>query len=179
MARVPRKERARREAISSGLRRYWRQVHKIEQARQVPVRVARQEIKEVRLEMRERKLSFTAALAQFIEMTPRPGFIPPDPEGEVAFNLQDRDKEQGFNLFERFREQDEVRIAIVSEFRATPGSEPEIDRVELVFSPGANKEEFWNNYFEAVRTYYKEWLDEQGVAPRTYEGFAIFVSGMQ
>ena len=108
MARLSRKERARREAISRGLKRYWRQVRQVSKAQHIAVKDARPVVRRVREQQAEQDISFRRALAAYIETAPRPSYVPPPGVQEIAFNLRDRDTEQGFQLWERFRGQTEV-----------------------------------------------------------------------
>jgi hypothetical protein len=169
MARLTRKERARRAAISKGVRRYWRRVKAVQRAERVPLSAARREVRELP------RVGFKQALAARVREREgarrERGFT----QEEFAFNLRDRDTEQGFGLYRKFRRQDEVTLRVTWEYRAEPGAPVERGETELTFQPGETEDEFWSNYFAAVREYHDQVLAEQGGTDGGYDRFAFFV----
>jgi len=95
-------------------------------------------------------------------------------EGEFAFNLQDVDESTGLRLYEQSRGKTRVEMTVNWEYRETPQSEEESGRAIISFDPGTSREEFWSNYFAAIREFHDETLGE-----RSYDKFGIFVSRMR
>jgi len=166
MARRPsRKELARRAAISKGVRRYWRRVHAVQKAERVNIPEARARARE--LPTGAGRTFYRELRAQAIEVIQARRYE----VQEFAFNLQDRDAEQGLGFYERFRNQTEVELQVSYEYRETAGADPETGEATISFSPGASEEEFWSNYFAAVREYHDEVQGGRG-----YERFAFYVN---
>jgi len=166
MARLAKRHR---QAIARGVRRYWRRVKKTSRERNVGIREARTIIKVARQEEQRKKRRVIEAR----------GWSSPDPEGEAAFNLQDRDRMQPPpwrpRLYEQFKGYPSVTIRGYWEYRASPQSTAVSDTWERSFDPGETEDDFWSGYFEAVRDTHDEILEGMGGSAQ-YERFAIFVT---
>jgi hypothetical protein len=169
MPRVSARERARRQAIARGVRRYWRRVHAIERRLQIVSSEARAVYRE---QIRPKAIPFRQA----IEEVMLPTIFEPVglAEGEFAFNLQDVDDRIGLRLYEQSRGKTEVEVVVNWEYRETPQSEEESGQATIRFDPGETREEFWSNYFAALRAFHDETLGD-----RSYDKFGIFVSRMR
>jgi hypothetical protein len=171
MPRVSARERARRQAIARGVRRYWRRVHAIERRLQIVSSEARAVYRE-QIRPREREIPFLQALGELVLPTI---FEPVGlAEGEFAFNLQDVDERVGLRFYEQSRGKTEVEVVVNWEYRETPQSEEETGQATIRFDPGATREEFWSNYFAALRAFHDETIGD-----RSYDKFGIFVSRMR
>jgi len=163
-----------RQAIARGVRRYWRKVKTRARQDNSSIKDARQRMKIERQE-EERVRKGPRGI-------PPKGWTSPDPEGEVAFNLEDRDKQRPPNwepsLPDRFRGQSVVKIKGYWEYRASPTTPAVAEDFEIEFDPGATEEEFWSFYFEAIREFHDETLEGLGDSTEKYERFGIFVTRM-
>jgi hypothetical protein len=181
MARLTKRHRT---AIARGVRRYWRRVKTTSRERNVGIREARSILKVQRQEA-IRAARPVKDLAELLGLVVPlfAGWRSPDPEGEAAFNLQDRDTMEPPpwtpRLAQRFRGFSDVTIIGYWEFRATPQSAAVSDNYEIVFDPGGTDEEFWSNYFDAIREMHDETLEGLGDPGEKYERFAIFVTRMK
>lgn len=167
-ARLSRKERARREAISKGLQRHWRRVREVQKATAQTTKQARQVVKKIE------PGKYRATLDRLRKQREAHAFK----REEVAFNLQDRDKLRGFNLYDKFKDQEKVRVHVKFEYKEDAGDEPERGDRVLEFDPGESEEDFWSNYYEAIRDYHDDVLETYGDGDSDYEGFAYFVASM-
>lgn len=169
MARLPKRHRL---AISRGLRRYWKVVKRTARQDNTSVRDARAKLKLARQEERRKRRGPPPG--------PR-GWHSPDPEGEAAFNLQDRDALQPPpwtpRLADRFRGFSVVHVVGYWEYRASPQTPAVADDFELEFDPGATAEEFWSYFFEVIREFHDETLEGIG-GEEKYERFGIYVTRM-
>lgn len=172
MARLTKRHRL---AIGRGLRRYWRRVKTTARTDNTSIRDARAKLKLARQEEERRKKHPPGG------GPPQRGWRSPDPEGEVAFNLQDRDEHvPPFwtpKLSERFRGFSVVHIVGYWEYRASPQTPAVAEDFELEFDPGPTPESFWSYFFEAIRELHDETLEGIG-GEEKYERFAIFVTRM-
>lgn len=165
MARLTRKHRL---AIARGVRRYWRRVKTRARSDNSSIKDARQRIKLERQEETRKKRRIPPE-------GPARGWSSPDPEGEAAFNLQDRDKQQPPpwtpRLAQRFRGQSVVKVKGYWEYRANPTVPAVADDFELEFDPGATDEEFWSYYYESLRE-----LHDEITTDEKYERLGIYVT---
>jgi hypothetical protein len=171
---MPRLSKRHRQAIARGVRKYWRRVKTTSRERNVGIREARSFLKVRRQEEIRAKRPPSRIFA---------GWRSPDPEGEAAFNLQDRDQLDpppwSPQLAQRFQGAPDVTISGYWEFRASPQSAAVSDEYEITFDPGETSQDFWSNYFDAIREMHDETLDGLGDAREKYERFAIFVTRMK
>lgn len=169
MARLTKRHRL---SIARGVRRYWRRVKTRASRDNTSIRDARARLKLERME-EERAKKRTGG-------EPARGWTSPDPEGEAAFNLQDRDAMQpppwSPRLGVRFRKQSVVRVQGYWEYRESPQTPAVADDYEIEFDPGETEEEFWSYYYEALRELHDETLEGLGGGKEKYERFAIFVT---
>lgn len=163
--RVSRKERARREAIAAGLRRYWNRVRQIQRAQASTLSQARRAHKKIP------EGKFRAFLTEARAARETRAYT----QEEVAFNLQDRDQIDGIGFYERFRRQQTVTARVTWEYREGPRAEVTRGERDVTWETGDSEEEFWSNYFAAVREYHDETLADMGGSPGKYERFAFFV----
>jgi hypothetical protein len=163
MARLTRKHR---QAIARGVRRYWKRVKTRARADNSSIKDARQKLKIERQEETRKKRRIPP---------PDRGWASPDPEGEAAFNLEDRDKKTpppwSPRLAERFRGQAVVKVKGYWEYRASPTDPAEADEFQFEFDPGATDEEFWSYYYEALRD-----LHDEITSDDRYERLGIYVT---
>lgn len=151
MARLSRRERARRQAISEGLKRYWRQVRTVAKTRKVPLTRARTITATVRQLAREQKVSFTKALE-----LPQPRIEPDDTQEEFAFNLQDRDTQEGWELDRKIRGREQTwAVSWHLWDKDNPGNELDSGHGTITFETAGGYEKFWSNYFAACRDFLK------------------------
>jgi hypothetical protein len=175
MARLSRKERQRRASIAAGIARYWRQVRKAQRQQKLSTAQARKAVKDAHaLQRKSPKLSFTRAL----ERLARGPWRSPNPEGEFAFNLRDRDAEQGFGLWDRFRTRDTAHVTVTYEYRETAGSDPQSREYDIEFDVGEDEDEFWRNYHAAIREGEEDARGDLDLDSGEYERWAIAVSGL-
>ena len=149
MARISRREKARRQAIAKGMRRYWRNVRKYAKQNNVPLQRARQ------------RLSKKKVVGEPLLPPVAPPFRT---QAEYAFNLQDRDSEEGWNLDERIRGRPQTwRVSWTLYDENRPGQQVDSGDGEISFETAGGYAEFWSNYFAACREFLK------GI-PGGYEG---------
>ena len=163
--RISRKEKARRDAISRSLTRYWKRVRQVQQVQATTLQQAR------KATARIPPGAFRKFIQQERQIRARRAYL----VEEVAFNLKDRDEQAGLQLYRRFSGQETVTVTVTWEYRSEPGAQPERGQRELTFDRGETEEEFWSNYFAAIRGYHNDVLAEQGGAPGKYERFAFFI----
>lgn len=172
MARLTKRHRL---AIARGVRRYWRKVKTRARTDNTSVRDARARIK---VEIAEEKRAKGRTGGERAR-----GWTSPDPEGEAAFNLKDRDALEPPpwtpRIADRFRGQSIVRVKGYWEYRENPASPAVADDYEFDFDPGGTNEEFWSYFYEALRDKHDEILEELGGAKEKYERFGIFVTRIQ
>ena len=167
MARLTKRHRL---AIARGVRRYWKRVKTTSRERNVGIVEARRLLKVQRQEeIRAKRKRGPGRIV---------GWQSPDPEGEVGFNLKDRDEMEPPpwtpSLVERFRNAVSVTVSGYWEYRASPQSAALADDFERTFDPGSTAEEFWSAYFEAIREVMDEVTNDE-----KYERFGIYVTRMK
>ena len=167
MARTSRKVRQK---ISAGVRRYWRQVRKVKREYGLPtLTTARHEWKRVKEIQERERISFTRALRGApIGLVPPPAreWRSPNPEGEFAFNLRDRDRAENFRIYERFRDVEEV-VGELQVWRHDPDGGRTLEReFDIRFPVGADESTFWYQYHAAIRATALKYIYE------TYSGQA-------
>mgnify|MGYP001571898158 CR=1 FL=1 len=186
MPRLRKAERLRRERISRGLRAYHREQRRLQEARaegarrywrRVKQAAGRHDltIKQARRTIRladQREIPVTEAALRVkpvprikpipVELPlppppPRPPaveYIPGPEQGEFAFNLKDVDEFLGLGVPERFRDRT-VEADIVFTDRGRFQQSRTIE-----FDGGENDEDFWSNYYAAIREDYDEVIEE-------------------
>lgn len=163
MARLTRKHR---QAIARGVRRYWRRVKTRARTDNSSIKDARARLKLERQEEQRVKRKIPP---------PARGWSSPDPEGEVAFNLEDRNRQSPPpwtpRLEERFRGQSVVTVTGYWEFRASPTVPAVAEDFKIEFDPGETDEEFWSYYYEALRE-----LHDEITSDDNYERLGIYVT---
>lgn len=172
MARLSRKHRA---AIARGVRRYWRRVKAESRSENISIRTARVRIKARRVEAerveRERKRPERRA----------PTWISPDPEGEFAFNLKDRNDMEPSpwspGIPERFIGRSSVTATGYWIHWTENVRQPDKIEWQISFDPGGSEEEFWSNYFEAIREIRDDAMERIG-GKEQYERLEIVVTSL-
>src|SRR5438046_1865674 len=99
MARISARERARRKAISAGVRRYWRRVRSIRKQHRVSLPFARERYREIQTQVAETGKPFAALLKIFEQPVIWQSDEFPD-SGEFAFNLKDVDELLHLEIYE-------------------------------------------------------------------------------
>lgn len=173
MARVSRGERARRSAISRGLRAYWREVHAIADALDATATDARAILRAQREELEELVEEELERAELVRELVPPPA-PPPPPRvprppvtdalailglkpGEYVFYLKDVMEELGLD-WSRVRltcPSGQVRVTVlVEEFAGRPGERRKVDdwQESFTFDLGRDDDDAWSAYFAAARS---------------------------
>jgi len=144
MARLSRREKLRREHIARGMRRYWKHVKRVQKVKAVPLREARALVKVL-----PRVYGFEKALQAYT--------IGEETQEEFAFNLKDRDEENGWNLPEQVRGDTQTwRVSWELYDPAHPGQSLNSGDGTITFETPGGAEKFWSNYFEACRNFLKQ-----------------------
>lgn len=129
----------------------------MQRAERVGAARARELVRDVRQLAAERGVSFTRAvqLARAIVPTPpRREYVPDtDTRREFAYNLQDVDELGAFSIAERFAGTGRpVTMTIETVvYVQGPGEPPRRLETDVTFDPGATVEEFYSNYYWALR----------------------------
>lgn len=195
MPRLSRKEQARRDKISRalrlhyasrrdrsarislGLKRYWSQVRAIAETEGLSIAQARG-VRGGRVIGVAPGIVIPVALFEvfeFPEIFERPlvtEWTPGPEQGEFAFNLRDVNELERIGIPERFRGQRvsaDFRLQIFSEGRTRA---PEERFLTIEFDGGESDQEFWSNYYEALREEYEGEVETEGMSS-TDVGIAV------
>lgn len=161
-------QRRLREARAEASRRYWRRVKQAAGRHDLTLRQAR---KTIRLaDQRAIPVSQAARRVKPIPFRapplpppppppppPRPPtveYIPEFAEGEFAFNLKDVDERNALGVPERFRDR-----MVEADITFTERGRFQQSRT-IEFDGGEDNEEFWSNYYVAIREDYDEVIEE-------------------
>lgn len=167
MARLSRKERARRQAIAQGLRRYWWRVHRVSVVLEVPIKQARREVKTLPAHGFLKALEARQERGPQVE-APREGYTV-----EIAFNLRDVSERHEWRLGEKLTEHADSSDDVTWIFEWT--YEDQEGETAQTIETGSNLDEWWSNYFAGARAVMKRLLEFIGLSPQTYEGLGLYV----
>src|SRR6266508_328194 len=141
---------------SRALKAYWRRVRQIARQGNRTVRQARTDYRAVKQITDTLEVSYREAIRVYVESLENE-WRSPEPLGEFAFNVRDRDSEQGFGIYDRFRNSRRVCVDVRVVYHHDGRTDP-ISEFTTSFDPtefGSDEDAFWKAYFTAVKQGYE------------------------